>query len=327
MTEFGMFIWKIQSMPPALALVDICKQYHITRLAIKVLEGAEPFNVPNGDKPLMDYIAILSAAGITVEGWGYHYPDNPGGQGDAIEERREKLGFRTYHVDIEGEWKQPFGMPAKIKLLLSKPKINNFEMLICSYRFPSQHPQMPWDAAMNHETIDGASPQVYWALRHNPDEQLLQTFTEYAKWKKPVFPLGSMFGATFTVKDNNGEDIRVYWEATPDEIHTFVRWCRIHNVPRMYFWSMDYVLSKKRFDFLAAANWEEPPVIPPDPEPEPDEINPVGSFTVKSGFRNLRNKPMGDVIGKAINGSVLPFTEKLDEWYLVNAWVWKSDNE
>lgn len=321
MTDIGMFLWHTSSAPAA-RLVELSKQYHIKRVVIKVLDGTLNFDADvHTDPQLIAYMDTLRAAGIIVEAWGYHYPGSPGPQGDKIEERREKLHFDTYHYNCEKEWQEDYGMPAAMKTMLSKPKVNNFEMLLCSYRSLSDHPKFPATAAMNHETTNGASPQVYWALKHNPAEQLSQCFDEYKQYGKPLYPLGAMFGATF--KYRGGE---AYWEPTTDDLHEFMAWCEIHHVPRVYFWSIDWLVKKGRYQWLEAVNSVEPPPIPPDPTPEDD-----GEFIVSSAYRNLRvvPAPQAAIVGTALRGTPLQYTEAAGEWRKVTltAWAWKAPDE
>lgn len=291
MLEVGFFIWKLSSMPSnPIELVRICKKFNIKRLAIKVLEKNFNYNTPNGDKPLMEYIDVLrnnDEYKIIVEAWGYHYPTNPGPQGDAIEERRQKLGFNTYHVNCEREWKEPYGMPAAAKLLLSKPKVNNFEMLLCSYRYPSDHKEFPFDAFMLHETINGASPQVYWALSHNPTTQMQRCLAEYKEWNKPVYPLISTFGASF----KSGEKW-IYWEPSVKEIQN-ARSSVVGN--RMYCWSLDWVLNHKRYDLIEAATGVNLGDPIPEPNPESEYIT-----IANCSWANGRSEPTSIVDNRVI---------------------------
>lgn len=302
MFEVGYFVWKVSSMPKdPMELVKICRQFGIKRLAFKVLEKFYKYNVPSGDRPLIDYFDVLRSNGIVVEGWGYHYPDQPGPQGDAIEERRQKLGFSTYHVNCETEWKQPFGMPAAAKLLLSKPKVNNFEMLLCSFRFPSLHAPFPFNAFMLHETINGASPQIYWALANNPREQLAKSLIEYQAWDKPVFPIGPTFGAYF-----NG----IWWEPTAAALVEFREACIMSGIPRIYYYSLDWALANSRWDWLEAStgiNDDEPPVDPPIPQPEE-------WFTITNcTWLNGRSQPTASVDNKIITIRAGQVVENLNE--------------
>lgn len=265
MPDVGFFIWKMSSMPKdPYDLVKICQQYGIKRVAIKVLDGIYKYNVPYGDKQLKEYMIVLKVNGIIVEAWGYQYPDQPSLQGDYIEERRQKLEFETFHLNAETPWKEPFGMPKAAKTMLGKLKVNRFEVLLCSYRFPSQHSPFPFDAFMNHEATDGASPQVYWALSHNPVEQLEACLLEYSAWGKPVYPVGPTFGASFKL----GGDW-VYWEPTVEELVAFRKAAHATGINRMYYYSLDWALAKNRFDWIEAATGintgspVDPPTLPP----------------------------------------------------------------
>lgn len=315
------YIWQLASLPPTTELVTLCHTYGITAVTIKVLDGTWRSNVPSQtlDAPLIAYINTLRAGGIEVQAWGYHYPSSPGAQGDAIEERRAKLGFDTYLLDVEKEWTGA-GMPRAMEQLLDKLKVNGFTVGLNSYRFPSQHPGVPWDKAMNHAAMDWAVPQVYWALRHDPAVQLQQSYNEYQRWGKPFVPAGAAFGATFG---------GVWWEPTLADFAEYKEWCGLHGVHTSYWWSLDWIVSRQKWDWLRAITGAvDPPAPPPPPEPG-DTIVPIGSFTVKSTYRNLRAGPNTDaaVIGNAKLGSVLPYVEEDGEWKKVEAWVWKAANE
>lgn len=304
--EVGYFIWQLRAMPSnPLDLVAICKKYGIKRLAIKVLEKNFKYNTPNGDKPLMEYIKVLEDNGIIVEGWGYHYPDQTGLQGDAIEERRAKLGFKTYHIDVEGEWKKPTGMPKEAEALMNKLKVNGFEVLLCSYRYPSKHSQVPFDKFMNHAAMDGASPQVYWALSHNPVEQLEACLLEYSAWGKPVRPVGSTFGASFKVNDK-----WLYWEASVAEVEAFRIACEKLKL-RPYYWSLDWILSKKRFDLLEAATGVNVAVPPVEPPVEPEYFT-IGNCLWVNG----RKEPTSAVDNRVV---VVRAGQEVDNLKLENA--------
>lgn len=253
------YIWKLTNMPAAATLAALCHQYSIERVAVKVLDGTWKYNTPNGsqtyDAPLIDYLNVLRNAGIVVEGWGYHYPGSSGAQGDAIMERKAKLGFTTYHVNCEGEWKQLYGMPAAAKALMDKLQVNGFEVLLSSYRYPSQHSPFPFGAFMNHPAMDAAAPQVYWIGAHNAAAQLSQCLSEYAGWNKPIYPTG----AAFATSD---------WEPTVADIHAFNDECFRRGITRKYWWSLDWIITHQRYDWLEAITGESGDEVPPPAEPD-----------------------------------------------------------
>lgn len=323
MAEIGFFIWHLSAMPQdPQVLADLCKQYKIKRLAIKFLNGTYKFNVPLGDQALFKYLDVLWTNGIEVEGWGYHYPNWAASQGRAIQERCQKLNLKTYHVNIEREWKRPQGTATNISIMLSNIGIAELEVLICSYRYPSLHPELPWKASMQHSATDGASPQVYFALRHDPVTQLVRTYNEYKKWHKPIHPIGPTFGATFRVGDD-----KFWWEPTTSDLTGFRKWCEKEKLPRIYYYSLDWLLSRKRYDWLEAATGsgsQEPP--PPE---ENGEIPTAEQVRIKANVLNIRDKPSADSedVGNLIHGSIVPVVEQEGDWLRIDGWIYKGWTE
>jgi len=295
MSDVGFLVWKLANIPQdPKQMLTICNRYGIKRLVFKVLDGRWKYNVKdNNDKPLLNYFDVLRTGGIIVEAWGYHYPDNPGAQGDAIEERRQKLGFSTYHLNAEAEWQKPFGMPRAAKTMIEKPKVNNFEMLLCSYREPSSHPAFPFSAFLNHPTMDGSSPQVYWALKHNPVKQLNDCLFEYKLWNKPVIPMGPTFGSNFTIEGKS-----YYWEPTVDDLVAFREACKIEGMERIYYYSLDWPLTHNRFDMIAAATGYD---FGEEDEPTPPPVETPKVFVVsKCKWLNVRSQPTSSVDNRLV---------------------------
>lgn len=315
MSEHGIFLWQRATLPDGVQAAKVCRQFGIKRVAVKVLDGAVHYNVQGGDAGLRAYLDVLRENGLTVEGWGYHYPTNPGAQGDAIEERREKMGFSTYHLDIEGEWASlAYGGPAAMKLLLSKVKTNGFELLVCSYRFPSVAPAVPWSAMAYHENVDGWSPQVYWALENNPVEQWQRCVSEYnglPVWK-PLYPVGPVHGGPYSGQ---------YWEPKLAEVEAFRGACE--DIPRVYWYSLDWVMEHNRLDLLEAATGINNGVVVPPPVPPGErwatmQVDQMSvrydpEFVAETLFaKGLKGKRVR-VMGAAVNGYVP-----------VSGWVWEK---
>jgi hypothetical protein len=315
--ETGFFIWKMEQMPEeAGELAALCLQYGIQRLAIKVLDGTFRYNVQDGDQALQDYIDVLREAGLTVEGWGYHYPDYASVQGQAIAERCRKFELETYHVNIEKEYQRPAGMKQSIRSMLNKVP-TSAEILICSYRYPTAHPGIPWEAALTHPNTDGASPQVYWALRHDPVAQLGRCFREYEGWTQKIYPIGPTFGATFAWQ---GEV--VYWEPTVEDLSEFRQWCEDRGIPKIYYYRLGWLLSRGRFDWLEAACGRQAGP-PPPPPPQPEEIVPIKTVAINASVLNVRSGPgqAFDDLGNLINGSTLPVVEEKGDWLRIEGWI------
>ncbi len=333
MNGLGFMIWQLKNMPPVDQVIALLKRAGARWVSIKVANGSETYNVSGGnDKPLVAFIDALVAAGLEVGGWHYVYPDNAGPCGDRAEERREKLGLAHYLLDVEGEWQQPFGMPKAAKLLMSKLHIGNFEVGLCSYRFPTYQPAVPWTAFMNHEAMDVTAPQVYWALSHNPVEQLERSSAEYlAISGKSFVPIGATFGATFAASVSmmgaivnptpsreitigafermQGKRITVmssmessiYWEPTVEDLKAYVAWCKAKKLKAYGFYSLDWIIQHNRLDWIdAIAGYTTPPPEPPPPAPV-DVIKPLWTGQVTGDLLNIRNQPNPPVIGSVID--------------------------
>lgn len=137
------------------------------------------------------------------------------------------------------------------------------------------HPQIPWDAAMKDIAIDGASPQVYWQDAHDPAVELQRSWDEYIKWGKQFYPVGSAYGADS-------------WEPTAEDFAEFTAWCTTHSIRRHYWWSMDWVLTHGRYDWLAAITGSNGTPTPP---PQQSDLFVIANCT----WANVRSDPTSAV--------------------------------
>ncbi len=263
MNGLGFFIWQLSNMPAPDVLAQMLAKAGVKWVAIKVLDGPLLFNAKGGNQKLLkQYWAALKAAGVEPGGDQMVYGDQPGPEGDAASGFIQEFDPAFFLIDAEGAMKR-FGANKIAKAYCDKlPR--SAEVLLCSFRFPSQHGGLkpfPFKAYLEHEKVDGTMPQMYWALRHDPVEQLLQSEKEYkALTSKPFIPLGATFGEYFTV---NG--VKIWWEPTVAEIKSFVVAAKIY--PAYGFYSLDYILRKNRMDWFRAATGIE------DTPPPPPEIN------------------------------------------------------
>jgi hypothetical protein len=277
MIGLGFLIWKLSAMPADLnGMADSLAQLGVKWLSIKVAEGSLAFNQDGGsDKKLLEFMAIMQGHEIAVGGWHYVYSTNPGPCGDRGLERYEKLKtLDHYLIDAEAGWSEPYGMPAAAKLLMSKLHNGGFDVGLCSYRYPSNFPNFPFSAFLNHEKNDFVAPQMYWEAAHNPVEQLMKCWGEYkGLTDKPFIPIGSSYGA--------GD-----WEATTEDILAFAEACYLNRFPAYGFYSLDYIIKHMKLDWLKAAARYSDPLPPPPPPP------PVGlQFRVDVPVLNVRNGP------------------------------------
>jgi hypothetical protein len=256
MNGLGFLIWKLANMPAVGQLIALLKSVDCKWISVKVADGVYKYNTQGGsDAALKAWIQAIQAEGIEVGGWHYIYPQSPGPQGDLAEERREKLGLSHYLLDVEKEWKGNYGNAART--LLGKLHNGGFDVGLCSYRYPSVHPQVPWNPFINHEKMDVMAPQVYWIEAHNPDGQLRASKAEYeTRTNKPYIPIGATFGVAG-------------WEPSVDDLVAFVETAEALGCPAYGFYSLDWIIQHQRSDWLHAI--DEAAGDPPPPVPVPDE--------------------------------------------------------
>ena len=53
-----------------------------------------------------------------------------------------------------------------------RASLPTFPFALSSYRYPTLHPALPWEAFL--EKCDYNMPQVYWMEAHNPSDQLVR---------------------------------------------------------------------------------------------------------------------------------------------------------
>jgi hypothetical protein len=94
---------------------------------------------------------------------------------------------------------------------------------LSSYRYPTLHPQLPWQAFL--EKCDLNMPQVYWLLAHNPAEQLNRSVNEFQALVpfRPIIPVGAAF------YEHN-------WSPAPEEVVQFMQTAQVLNLSAANFW-------------------------------------------------------------------------------------------
>ena len=231
----GMFIWQIPDCEGGNvnAIVQTAKQAGLSHLNIKIANGIYTFNVSRTNQ---DYAAplvqALHANGMQAWGWHYVYGSDPVGEAKIAIRRIRELGLDGYAIDAEGEYKQS-GRDAAARRFMSEMRASlpNFPISLCSYRYPSYHPQIPWREFL--EKCDLNMPQVYWEQSHNPGAQLNRTVREFQALSpsRPICPVGSAYG-------NAG------WVATAADIKEFLDTARSLNLKAPSLYSWDYARKK-----------------------------------------------------------------------------------
>lgn len=263
----GFMIWKIPSCeggsPEAIAAVALAAG--LTHVLIKIADGIYPYNVDrNTNIDLVPpVVAALKAKGIQVWGWHYVYGYNPLGEAQIAARRVKELGLEGYIIDAEGEFKLE-GRDAAARQYMSELRrgLPNTPIALCSFRFPSYHPQFPWKEFL--EKSDYNMPQVYWQSANNPGEQLRRCVREFQALTpfRPIMPTGPVYR-------NYG------WEPTSQEIIEFLDTVRALNLSSTNFFAWDYgrTILQNLWNAIAAYPWSPYPVPESLPRQYIDALN------------------------------------------------------
>jgi hypothetical protein len=254
----GFMIWKIPSCeggsPSQIASES--KAAGLTHVLIKIADGISAYNVNKDTKVdlVPPLVQALKAHGITVWGWHYVYGANPTGEAQIAVQRVTELGLQGYIVDAEHEFKQPSGANAARTFMTELRKgLPNKPVALCSYRFPSYHPQFPWNAFL--EKCDYNMPQVYWEEAHNPGAQLERCVRELNNltYIRPIMPTGPMYRTSS-------------WSPTTNDTQEFLVKAKELNLSSANFFTWDYKTTslKALWDVIAAFQWSPLPAPPKD---------------------------------------------------------------
>ena len=223
----GFFIWKVKGCengnPSAIA--ELAEQANLSHVLIKIADGTYSYNVePDGRDLVLPVSQSLHAVGIQAWGWHYVYGDDPIGEANKAIQRIHQTQVDGYVIDVEREYKDVGKNKAAATFMARlRAALPNIPIALCSYRFPSYHPQIPWKVFL--ERCDWNMPQVYWQGAHNPADQLRRTLADFQAFTpyRPIVPVGSAY--------------KVWgWEATPDDVVKFMEAAQSLNLSAASFW-------------------------------------------------------------------------------------------
>jgi hypothetical protein len=251
----GFMIWKIKDCEGGdpVAIANAASSAGLTHVVIKIADGVYPFNIERTS--MVDLVPpvvnALHNKGIQAWGWHYVYGNNPLGEAQTAGQRVRLLGLDGYVIDAEGEYKQPGKEAAARKYMTElRSYLPKTPIALCSFRFPTYHPQLPWKAFL--EKCDIAMPQMYWQSAHNPGAQLRRCVNEYKNLMPslPVIPTGSVYHI-------GG------WDPTVEDINEFLDTSRLLNLQAANFYAWEHARSylKPLWSAIAAYKW--PPYAQP----------------------------------------------------------------
>lgn len=262
----GCYIWQLDDdlvvLPKFLATV--AKEHNFSHLIIKVADGATSYNSATA-KEVVD---ACHAVGVQVFGFQYVYGHQPLYEAIMAKKRIQELGLDGFVIDAESEYKIA-GVAAAKQYLDELKKDCAVPIALSSYRWPSYHPEFPWDAFMKR--VDIAMPQVYWQEAHNPTAQLAKCVDEYRKrWPNvPIIPTGSAY-------HERG------WQPTETELQAFVHAVKDQGLSAYNWWEWVNAIRYGLWETIAGMDIDLPE--------EPPEV--VTTATVKTAVINFRSDPV-----------------------------------
>lgn len=223
----GFFIWKIKDCENGdiNAIVNLAQAAGFSHLLVKIADGTYSYNLDTSGADLVPpLVQALHARGMLVYGWHYVYGDDPTGEANKAIQRVQQTNVDGYVIDAEREYKAPGKNQAAASFMNRlRSGLADLPIALCSYRFPSYHPQLPWTEFLNK--CDFNMPQVYWQSSHNPADQLTRTVNEFQNITpfRPIIPVGSAYrtGA---------------WAATPADVASFLQTAQSLNLSAANFW-------------------------------------------------------------------------------------------
>jgi hypothetical protein len=197
--EKGLWIWQVTRCeggdPQKIAKVAAAAG--LDWVALKVADGAYPSN-RDPDRAhlslLPPVVDTLRAAGLKVWGWQYVYGDDWCGEAAVASRQAGALALDGFIIDAEAEYKRP-GRDAVAARYLDQLRAEHpgLPLALSSYRYPTLHPEFPWDAFLSR--VDRNMPQVYWEGAHDPVEQLERSVAEFdaRAIRRPLVPVAPVY--------------------------------------------------------------------------------------------------------------------------------------
>lgn len=334
-----LFIWKIDEIMggDVKGIATEAKFAGYSGLNVKIIDGKVTMN---GDK-IHALIEECILRGLKVSLWGYFYGvsvTNAEAEATAAAALINSFHFGynidTFLLDIEEEYKT-VGSKAWATAFMNKLTALISPMIdlgLCSYRFPSDHPQIPWAEFL--AKCDFHAPQVYWEGANNPGAQLQQSYNELMSLKPlPFFPAGAAYC-------HGG------WCATPAQVLEFANKAMVMHLPGVTYWAWH---SAETISGMWEALRSIEYVYTPPPDPPPVPVSPVllkaHVLPTSTQGVNVRKNPLyGSTVYGKINpgkniwvtkiypkkpdqqwvGVIVPGTPETSDWSGFSAFTWNS---
>jgi hypothetical protein len=284
----GVFIWMIKdsSKGDPIEIANTAVRWGLSWVAIKIADGASPFNVrPNpipprwADDIMEPVVTALKSKGIAVWGWQYNYGNNPAGEAEIAFRRCKQFDLSGLILDPEKEFKAHENRAVNAKALMAGLRAglgNNYPIGLCSYRYPTLHPELPWKEFLSR--CDFNAPQVYWMKANDPANQLIRSVTEFRDMEKrlglkplPITPIGAAF------KEHA-------WQPSITEINSFNNQAKVLKLPGIGWWVWSHIESLGFAPTISSHDWPKEYSAPTEPT-DSDKIARLWKYANSQGWR------------------------------------------
>jgi hypothetical protein len=251
----GFFLWQIQKCEngDVQKIAKLAYQAGFTHVIIKVANGTGKYNY-DWDHHIdlcPDLVTALREHGIEPWGWHYVFGEDPVREARVAIERVRDLDLQGYVINAEAHYKrQQYRSEAAGRFMrdLRSGVGKAIPLALSSYRFPSMHPEIPWNQFL--QGCDINMPQVYWIHSHNPGAQLEQTLREFSSPNLKAHPPVVPTGAAFT---EHG------WRSTASEVRDFLDAAHSLNLEAANFWEWHAArdqISERVWQTIRDFDWE-----------------------------------------------------------------------
>lgn len=307
----GMFTWVIPQCEKGDidSIISFSKEAQLTFLMPKIADAQ--FEYQANSPYLKEFVIKCHAAGIKVIAWQYVYGSNPTAEANIAIEELRKYPYDGFVINAEVQYKNKPSQ-AEIYCKVLRNAFPNMFIALSSYRFPSYHPEFPWNQFLKY--VDVNMPQVYWEQADGTAvKQLERCLSEFynAKYiQKPIMPTGAAY-------TNAG------WVAKPNDLVNFINAMDDNGLSACSFWEWRY--PRTRFPELWDAIVEtpfpgceiiDPPLVPSGKY----NILMKGNLIVRVGPGN-EYTPTG---GYALTGETYIGYEEKNDYYRIGEGEWIS---
>ncbi len=246
----GFYIWQIKQCEGGNidAIAELAQEAGLTHVIIKVADRGQVYQK---NQALAGQLTqALRARGVSPWGWQFVCGDDPKAEAQAAVQQIKNLGLDGFIVNAEGQYKEPGkAEAARTYMHTLRGAFPDRPIGLSSYRFPSYHAGLPWQAFLENVTLN--LPQAYWQGSHNPALQLRRSLREFVGMTpiRPIVPTGPAFST-------------LDWAPTSSEILAFMNAVRDSNLSGVNFWSWSAARQYGYWDTIANYQWQTPP--PPD---------------------------------------------------------------